>query len=71
MLSPSPPLGNCLGAVAVKIANYGSFAFVLPIELPSSSYYQARRPVCVYLCVHVCVYVCMYVCMSVCLFVFV
>ena len=33
--------GNCLGAVAVKIANYGSFSFILPLELPSSSYYQA------------------------------
>lgn len=34
--------GNCLGAVAVRTANYGSFDFRLPLELPSSSYYQVE-----------------------------
>jgi hypothetical protein len=34
--------GNCLGAVAVRKANYGCFVFTLPLELPSSSYYQAE-----------------------------
>ena len=32
--------GNCMGAVAVRVANYGTFAFNVPLELPSSSYYQ-------------------------------
>jgi hypothetical protein len=31
-----------MGAVAVRKANYGSFVFTLPLELPSSSYYQAE-----------------------------
>ena len=34
--------GNCIGAVAVRVANYGSFTFSIPLELPSSSYYQVR-----------------------------
>jgi hypothetical protein len=28
--------------VAVRKANYGSFVFTVPLELPSSSYYQAE-----------------------------
>jgi hypothetical protein len=27
--------------VAIRLANYGSFEFKIPLELPSSSYYQA------------------------------
>jgi hypothetical protein len=31
-----------MGAVAVRVANYGSFTFNVPLELPSSSYYQVE-----------------------------